>query len=340
MRLVAVVDASVNIPGLEELTMYRSVASVPFAGRYRLIDFVLSNVVNANINSVGIFPNYPFVSLLDHIGMGKSWDLDRRKDGLFFLPVSLRKGNHLGVGDFEALEEHMDFFIKSRQDYVVVTNSFVICQLDYNDMLDFHLSSGADITEAVCNGKSLKSYVMKKSLLLELIKTYRQRRVISVEDVVNLKKGSYSYEKYKYTGYCAFINSMENYFTESMKLLEEPRWRSLFLPDRPVYTKVKDEPPSFYMEGSSVKNALVANGSTLGGKIRNSIISRAVVINKNAKLESCIIMQKCVIGENCDLSYVIADKDVRVEAGTVLHGTKEKPIVLRKGEHVMKEDAI
>ncbi|RNF39094.1 sugar phosphate nucleotidyltransferase [Planococcus salinus] len=340
MRLVAVVDASVNIPGLEDLTMYRSVASVPFAGRYRLIDFVLSNVVNSNINSVGIFPSYPFVSLLDHIGMGKSWDLDRRKEGLFFLPVGLRKGNHLGVGDFEALEEHMDFFRKSRQQYVVITNCFTVCQLDYNEMLDDHLASGADVTEAVSNGTSLRTYILEKSLLVHMIKTFRQQRVISVEDVVNLKKNYYTYNQYEYTGYHAIINSKESYFAESMKLLEEPHWRSLFLPDRPVYTKVKDEPPTRYMEGSSVKSALVANGGQLEGIVRNSIISRAVIIQQNARVENCIIMQKCVVEEDCDLSYVIADKDVRIEAGTVLHGTKEKPIVLRKGEHVMKEDAI
>lgn len=340
MRLVAVVDASVNIPGLEDLTMYRSVASVPFAGRYRLIDFVLSNVVNSNINSVGIFPSYPFVSLLDHIGMGKSWDLDRRKDGLFFLPVGLRKGNHLGVGDFEALEAHMNFFNKSRQEYVVVTNCFTVCQLDYNDMLDAHLASGADITEAVSEGTPLRTYILPKRLLIHMIKTYRQQRVISVEDVVNLKKKYYTYNQYEYTGYYAVIHSKESYFAESMKLLEEQHWRSLFLPDRPVYTKVKDEPPTHYAEGSSVKMALVANGSKLEGVISNSIISRAVTIKENVKMDNCIIMQKCVVEEDCDLSYVIADKDVHIEAGSILHGTREKPIVLRKGERVLKEDAL
>lgn len=339
MRLVAVVDASVSVPGLTDLSLYRSSATVPFAGRYRLIDFALSNIVNSNINSVGVFTTSPFVSLMDHIGMGKSWDLDRRKDGLFFLPSSHGE-SQLSVGAFSALEEHGNFFSKSRQEYVVVTNCFTICQLDFDDMLDAHIASGADITEAVSDGVSLRNYILAKSLLVEMIKNYRDHHVVSVEDIVNLKKNSYKFGEYEYTGYLAIITTMDSYFKESMGLLDEKRWRSLFLRDRPVYTKVKDEPPTQYLAGSSVKKVLVANGSILEGIVINSIISRAVKINKNSKLDNCIIMQKCVIEENCDLKYVIADKDVYIEAGTVLHGTKEKPIILRKGERIVKEDAV
>ena len=340
MRLAAVIDATVTIPGLKELAMYRSSASIPFAGRYRLIDFALSSIVNSNISSVGVFASQGSVSLMDHIGKGKSWDLDRRRNGLFFLPTSQREGDHLSVGSFASLEDHLSFFNKSTQPYVLVTSAFSISQLDYNDMFETHLASGADITEAVRDGKCMKSYILSKELLLEMIKDFRENRVVSVEDIVNLKKKPYTFAQYEYDGYFVLINSMESYFNESMALLSEETWRSLFLPERPIYTKVKDEPPTKYLKGSSVKRALVANGSILEGKVTDSILGRAVEIGKNSKLDKCIIMQKCLIEENCDLLYVIADKDVHIKAGSVIRGTKENPVVIRKGSVVSEGDVI
>src|SRR5690606_24907157 len=207
-------------------------------------------------------------------------------------------------------------------------------------MLEKHLASGADVTEAVQEGKSLKSYILSKELLMEMIRDFREKRVVSVEDIVNLKKKPYTFAQYEYKGYFVLINSMESYFNESMALLNERVWRSLFLPAWPIYTKVKDEPPTKYMEGSSVKRSLIANGSLLKGQVTDSILSRAVEIRENSKIEKCIIMQKCVIEENCDLLYVIADKDVRIKAGSVIHGTKEKPVVIRKGSVVQEGDAV
>ncbi|MGI2328668.1 sugar phosphate nucleotidyltransferase [Planococcus sp. YIM B11945] len=339
MRLMAIVDAAIRVPGLEDLTMYRSTASVPFAGRYRLIDFTLSNIVNSNINSVGIFPTNPFISLLDHVGMGKSWDMDRRKDGLFLLPPSKPEGGHLSVGAFSILEEHKTFFEKSRRKYVVITNCYTISQIKYHEMLDAHIESGVDITEAVSReGMPLKSYIMSKDLLMDLMEVYKEKRIISVEDIVTLKKKPYTYGQYVYEGYFAVIDSIESYFNESMNLLNVDKWNELFLHECPIYTKVKDEPPTRYLKGSLVKRALLANGGTIEGTVTESIIGRAVVVKQHAKLDHCIIMQKCVIGEGCDLSYVIADKNVHIEAGVVLHGTKEQPIVLRKGERLLKED--
>lgn len=340
MRLAAVIDATVTIPGLKELAMYRSSASIPFAGRYRLIDFALSNIVNSNISSVGVFATQQSVSLMDHVGKGKSWDLDRRRNGLFFLPTSQREGDQLSVGAFAALEDHLSFFHKTTQPHVIVTSAFAISQIDYNDMLEKHMASGADITEAVHGGKSMKTYILPKDLLLQMIKNFREERVVSVEDIVNLKKKPYTFAQYEYEGYFVMINSMESYFNESMALLAEENWRKLFLPEKPVYTKVKDEPPTKYLKGSTVKRSLVANGSLLDGEIRDSILSRAVVIGKNSKLEKCIIMQKCVVEERCDLLYVIADKDVHIKAGTIIHGTKEKPVVIRKGSVVSAGDGV
>lgn len=339
MSLMAAVDASVKVAGLQDLSIHRSVSSIPFAGRYRLIDFALSKIVNADISAVGIFASPPFASLIDHIGVGKSWDLDRRKEGLFFLPTSHQNGGIATVGSFHDFEEHIQFFEKGRHEHVVVTSSFVVGQLDYKEMLEHHLASGNDITEATGAGESLKSYILSRKLILELIRTYREKRILSVEDLVNLKKAPYTYGVYEYKGYFAIIDSIEKYFKESLGLLDENNRRLLFLPQAPIYTKVKDEPPTRYLEGSDVSMSMLANGSTIAGQVKDSVISRAVTVGKNARLEKCIIMQKCTIEEDCELSYVIADKDVYIEKGVKLAGTAKQPIVLRKGERITKEDA-
>ncbi|HSI65985.1 MAG TPA: sugar phosphate nucleotidyltransferase [Planococcus sp. (in: firmicutes)] len=340
MSLMAVIDSSCKIAGLQDLTIHRTSSSVPFAGRYRLIDFPLSNLVNSGVTSVGVFPSYPFASLMDHIGMGKSWDLDRRRDGLFFMPTTQRNGGYSTVGAFASLEEHSHFFRKSKCEYVVITNSFVITQLDYEDMLDFHKESGADITQAMADGVPLKSFILSKKLLMNLIETHRDRRVISVEDVVKLQRKPFTFAEYQYAGYVAMIDSIQSYFSESLALLNQERRESLFLPDRPIFTKVKDEPPTRYVKGSRTKRAMVANGSTINGSVTNCIIGRAVVIEENTQVRNSLIMQKSYIEKNCDLSYVIADKEVHIEEGVSLHGTLEQPIVLRKGERVKKEDQI
>lgn len=338
MNVIAVIDAGVDLAGLEDLTLYRTEASIPFAGRYRLVDFALSNLVNSEVNAIGIFPSQPLGSLLDHIGKGKSWDLDRKKDGLFFLPPMEQTRSRYSVGNFVAIGEHKDFFERSSQTHVAVTNCFTISQLDYSDMFASHIRSGADITEAVKEGRKLRTYLLSKELLLKLLRDFKEKKVLSVEDLVRMKKPEYHYSEYEYTGYVAVIDSVQSYFDESMALLDEQRWWTLFLPERPIMTKVKDEPPTQYLATSEVTESFLANGSTIAGTVSCSIIGRAVKIGIGSHLEHCIIMQQCDIAESCRLSYVIADKDVKIGPGVELHGTAEHPIVLRKGQHITKEE--
>jgi glucose-1-phosphate adenylyltransferase len=149
--------------------------------------------------------------------------------------------------------------------------------------------------------------------------------------VVNDLQDEHSVCHYDYDGYAVMIDSIENYFSTSMNLLKSDIWKKLFPKDQPIFTKVKDEPPTKYVKGSEVKNAMIANGCVISGSVENSIISRGVKIGKGAVIKNCIIMQKCQIEENCYLDSVVLDKDVKVEAGTHLSGTSQSPFVIRKG---------
>jgi glucose-1-phosphate adenylyltransferase len=329
-KLLGVIDATTNYEHLMELTAHRSLAAVPFAGRYRLIDFVLSSMVNSGIKSVALFPKYQYRSLLDHLESGKNWNLSRKKDGLFFFPTPHLDVPSKGNGSFTHFAANIDYFNKSTQKYAIIANCFTIFNMDFQPVLDRHLAMGCDITEICHNGHSLDMYVIKTSLLIELIETREQTGYTCMKDVL---KGALSLThcQYEYTGYVSIIDSIESFYSESMKLLNPSVWNKLFSDHQPIYTKVKDEPPTRYLKSASIKHAMVANGCIIEGSIENSIISRGVRIGKGAVIKNSIIMQKCVIGENCIIDSAILDKDVKVEKGTVMKGTSQIPLVIRKG---------
>ncbi|MEH7355463.1 sugar phosphate nucleotidyltransferase [Neobacillus drentensis] len=331
-KLLGVIDATTYHDDLEDLLTHRSLAALPFGGRYRIIDFVLSNMVNSGIRSVAIFPKMQYRSLMDHLGSGKNWDLNRKRDGLFFFPSPIVDSDGNKIGSFELFAANMDYFYRSTQEYAIITNCYTIFNMNFRPILDWHRHAKCDITEIHHqDGTSMEMYLIKTSFLIKLIETRHETGYTCMKDVVTAIHNGYSICHYEYDGYSVMIDSIESYFSTSMKLLESDVWKQLFLKDQPILTKVKDEPPTKYVKGSCVKNAMIANGCFIGGTVENSIVSRGVKIGKGAVIKNCIIMQKCHIEENCYLDSVILDKDVKVEAGAHLTGTNRSPYVIRKG---------
>ncbi|AKS39348.1 glycogen biosynthesis protein glgD [Anoxybacillus gonensis] len=327
--MLGVIDATTYKSEMSDLTLQRSIAAVPFAGRYRLIDFVLSNMVNSGIESVAIFPKYQYRSLMDHLGSGKNWDLNRKRDGLFFFPSPDLPISH--IGSFQHFQQHIDYFLRSTQKYALICNSYTVCNIDYEEVLRRHITNGCDITRVCYRGKSLDMFILETSLLLDLIANQQRNQYRSIVDVVSDEGNGLTVCDYEYDGYVAVIDSIERYFHHSLELLQPDVWKQLFLKGRPIYTKVKDEPPTKYTSYACVHNAMVANGCIIEGEIENSIISRAVKIGKGTVVRSSIIMQKSQIGDHCHLEYVIVDKDARIGDGIKLIGTPNQPIVIRKG---------
>jgi glucose-1-phosphate adenylyltransferase len=330
-QLLGVIDATTFHEGLEDLMVHRSLAAIPFGGRYRLIDFVLSSMVNSGIRSVAIFPKFQYRSLMDHLGSGKNWDLNRKRDGLFFFPSPSIEGNSQGFGCFQHFAANIDYFDRSLQKYSIISNCYTVSNMDYREVLNKHIDSGCDITEISKKGQSLGMFILKTSLLIDLIKTREETGYTTMRDVVLDLNHSYKICRYEYGGYAVMINSIENYYSTNLEMLNPEVWKQVFLKNSPILTKVKDEPPTRYLKGSSVQNSMVANGSQIEGVVENSIIARGVKIGKGSMVKNCIILQKSQIGENCVLDSVILDKDVRIEDDTVIMGSPAKPHVIRKG---------
>ncbi|MDO5480012.1 MAG: glucose-1-phosphate adenylyltransferase subunit GlgD [Clostridia bacterium] len=372
MNMAGIIFSNLFDENFGLLTKNRTVASLPFGGRYRLIDFVLSNMSNSTITNVGIVTKYNYNSLMDHLGSSAEWDLNRKNGGVYLLPPFSSGQTTVYQGKLEALYSAFSFLDKIDQDYVVLSASTVICNIDYNDALESHIKSGADITvisnkvkadkqrnyamitemskkkvtEILVDYPALKDgtlasmgmYIMEKQKLVAAIKEsvskgrhHLERDLIQRE----FNKGALKVNVFEFKGKVIRNNSIATYFNNNLALIsDEELRRDIFNPARPIYTKVRDEVPTFYATGSSVDECLVADGCRIKGNIENSVLFRDVKIEKNASVKNSIIMQGSVIGEGCEIEYAIIDKDAKISAGTVLKGAKNAPLIVEKGETV------
>lgn len=354
---------------LKEITRTRPLAAIPFGGRYRLIDFVLSNFINSGITNVGILSAGNSRSLMDHIRSGKEWDLARKRDGLFILP-SLQTGNVEGAfpNDLVDFINNLDYIRRSRQRYVLLSGSRAVCNINYEAAYRFHQEKNADITilykeysdtdvcqlagatmletaedgriidmeicpvSARSNKLSLEMYLMERRLFVDLIDASVARGGTNLaRDCIIKNLQTLKIYGFPFKGYLARIGSVQNYFDHSMALLTPAVWQELFFANGSIYTKVKDEAPAKYQQDAKVKSSLVANGSVVAGKVENSILFRGAKIHKEARISNCIIMQNGEVGPGAVLENVICDKDVKITAGKKLKGELNHPIVIAKG---------
>lgn len=368
-KILGIVFPNVHDELMGELTERRSMGSVPFCGRYRLIDFSLSNLVNAGISTVGIVTKYNYQSLMDHIGTGKAWDLDRKSGGLFFLPPYSNNDAKIYKGHLDGLAGAMHFLKSSKLRYVVLCDADVISNFDLSDMINKHIESGADATIAYKKGKmplnhhdvmaftldgdkitditfaapeqkdcnfSLDITVMSREKLIEIVKYGYEHNLTSLSrDIFQKAYNDLDMRGYEVTSYAAVMDSPESYARITAEVVGNADIRKqLFLSERPVFTKIRDDMPTLYGLDSAVKNSLIADGCVIEGTVINSVLFRGVKVGKGAVVENSIVMQDSVVMENSEVQYVTLDKKVTVEAGKTLRGTSIYPIYVRKGAKV------
>lgn len=359
-------DASMQ---LRELTYSRSVAAVPFGGRYRTIDFMLSNLVNSGIYNVGVIAQKNYHSLMDHLESGKEWDLHRKRDGLFVLPPFVTHDN-TGVyrGTVDAIRSCLGYVRRSAQDYVVLMGSHTIYNTTFNDMISKHIASGADITimysrddevdrknqyddlrlkfdgdgrvtdlalnpaSAETPYRSCDAFIMEKTTLEYLVEdAYAHARYDFTNDVLVRNVHQLDIRGYEFTGYVARLNSLNDYYRHNMALLDKAVSKELFSHDHPIYTKIKDEFPASYVGDGCAVNSVVADGCVIEGYVKNCVLFRGVHISPGARVTDCILMQGATVGEGSVLDSVILDKSVTVNKGRNISGHRTYPVILRKG---------
>lgn len=368
--VLGLIFANMHDSHVADLTKARTMGSILFGGRYRLIDFPLSNMVNSGIDEVGVITKSNYQSLLDHLGSGREWDLARKKGGLHLLPPFSHVGSGMYRGRLEALYGIWDFVEKSIADYVLLSDCDIVTTIDYEDVVKRHIESLADITvvygrcivsmeQAKCatvfavneDGRiydvlinpqisgacdvSLNMYVISKKFLKNIVMEAMSRSLYSFErDVLQARVRDYKVIGYRHDRYFSKIDSMNSYYKANMALLDPKVREKLFLEETPIYTKIRDSAPAKFGFESSVKNSLIADGCIIEGTVENSVLFRGVKVGKGAVVKNSILMQDTEIGQKCDINYVITDKNVMIGNYRLLTGSQFYPLFVGKGASI------
>lgn len=363
-NVLGLLFSNMHDEALRELTSVRAMGSVPFGGRYRLIDFPLSNMVNAGISKVGVITKSNYQSLMDHLGSGKAWDLSRKNEGLYFLPP-FGNTDEMYAGRIASLAGIEPFLRNSKEEYVVLSDCYVVGNMDYDALIQAHIASQADVTvayrlaqpsdmageltlrlggdgrvqemmldsrggEGVPCGLGL--YVMSKQLLMQEVAAAASRSRMHFErDVLQRNTDTLRIFGYRVEEYTAVISSISSYFYANMALLEGEVRTALFPASRPIFTKVRDCAPAIYGLEAAVSDSLVADGGHIEGTVQRSILFRDVHIGAGAHVENCIVMQGTVISDGAVLHSVITDKNVSIKEHRTLCGFDSYPVFIQKG---------
>ena len=370
MSALGVIFANTYDNLVPELVAERTMASIPFGGRYRMIDFVLSSMANSGIDHVSIIVRRNYHSLMDHLGAGREWDLTRKRGGLNVFPPYAERSVKVYSGRVDALASILSWIGSQKEKYVVLSDACIAFNLDFNKLIEEHIASGADVTmlynraeipegarndnytiridasgrvtELLSNdyrpgqqNLAMNIYILERETLIQLIRDASVRGLVYFErDILSRNLSLLNVHAVEYTGYAARISDMKSYFDENMRLLEGDNVDQLFDPANPIYTKIRDDNPTRYITGSKVKNSLLADGCVIEGTVENSVLFRGCQVKKGAVVRNSVLMQDSVVEANTSVEYVVTDKNVHITEGKQLCGTDSFPVFVAKNHTV------
>lgn len=370
MNMTGIIFSEMYSEELGTFTYDRNMAAIPFGGRYRLVDFVLSNMVNSGITDVGVLATQHYHSLMEHLNNAQQYDLNRKNGGLLLLPPFATE--NVGAnnrGKLDDLRNALDYLETiTTTPYVLLADAYVVCNIDYRPALESHIQSGCDITMLAtkaaetshinsasvmradashrvtsyaldCPAKageygSMGHMIISRELLISVIRDYTSRGVYDfLRDFVQheFNRGRLSINLYEVEDPVLRIRNVNEYFHNSLSIIDGKVSASLFRSDRPIFTRVTDEVPCYYGPECEVSGCVIADGCIIEGKVENCVLSRGVKICKGAVVKNCVIMQGSVVGEGADLENVVVDKWVNITGGAQLKGLVSNPVVIRKG---------
>ena len=367
MEAMGIIFSNIYDSKMGNLTWERTSGSIPFGGRYRQIDFVLSNMSNSGIRNIGIITKYNYQSLMDHLANCEDWDLHLGENVRFLPPYAT---GHTGAyrGKLEALQTALPVLERSDAEYVILSDTTVLCAIDFAEVVDAHVASGCDLTVVAKAGRAdgrrtqtlalkvddsgkvidlavdycapkdylsgMSMFVIERKKLLNIIqelvphgKCYFERDFV----LPQYNEGKLKIHVYPFHNVVMFNDSTVEYYKNSMRLLDEDVRHGLYRSEVPIYTKVRDAVPTLYGENGRTPNCLVADGCHIFGNANHSVIFREVDLDEDTQVESSVLMQGSKVGARSQLRYVILDKNVTVKPDTRLQGTPEHPLYISKG---------
>ncbi|MCO7176570.1 glucose-1-phosphate adenylyltransferase subunit GlgD [Sporolactobacillus kofuensis] len=367
-QICGIINLNESMHHISPITAHRPIASLPFCGRYRLIDFPLSNLTHAGIASIGVFTNKHYRSLYNHVRSGSDWDIEGTSGGLFFFgPDTYPSMSEMTVGDLPIYYNNLEFIEKSGAEYVIVMGSRTLCNLDVHAILRHHEEQNAELTVVYKTVKSsrihslsktcfrvnrygeiyalspcssqndqpilanMEIYFMRCSLFTKLVRHFMaSNELYNLRDALHQFVSDVETNGFEYTGYMRTIHSVQDYYEANMDMLSESNRNALICGNHPIETRIKNEAPTYYGNYATQAQSLVANGCIIDGVIRESIFGRKSKVMRDAEIESSILMDGCIIGSGAYLKHVILDNGTYIAPHTQLIGSEKHPIVLDK----------
>ena len=357
-----------------ELTNVRLMASIPFASRYRLVDFMLSSMAGSDVTNIALLVKNNYLSLMDHLGSGREWDLVRKNGGLHLFPPNVERTSTVYTGRVAAIAGILDYLRSQKEKYVVMADTNIAANFDFKAMIEAHIASGADVTCAyteqaipegylnmrnekgfyytyvIDNGRienikvnvkdngvhnlGMNIFVVERELLIDLINTAFVRGLRYWERDVLLNQ----LDTLKVCGY-----KFEGYVARiaDMKSYFDENMKLLddanldgLFDGIAINTKIRDDNPTRYIAGAKVVNTMAADGCVIEGTVENSVLFRGVKVGKGAVVKNCILMQDTVVEDGASVEYLITDKNVKVSAAKEVKGTDTYPMYIAKNHTV------
>ncbi len=363
-NVLGLIFASMHDSNVSELTKQRTMGSLPYGGRYRLIDFPLSNMVNSSVPEVGVITKSNYGSLLDHLGSGRDWDLSRKKGGLHLLPPYSHQAGGMYEGRLDALANVWSYVGRSSAKYVIMANCDIITAIDYRPALRQHIDTGADVTliyskgmydcekntgmtimefddnnvltDVMVNpqmkGQSkiwLETFIISKDFLDNIVHDAESRNQHSfTRYILQMNRDKYNIMGYEHKELFTRIDSLKNYYDANLMLLDSEKKNAFFQRSMPIYTKVGDSAPVKYGKGS-IKNSLIADGCIVEGTVENSVLFRGVKVGKGSVIKNCVLLQGTTVGVDCNVSAVITDKDAEIKDNRNFNGSEDYPFYIK-----------
>ena len=367
MRAIGIILAGGNNNKMRELSNKRAIAAMPIAGSYRSIDFALSNMSNSHIQKVAVLTQYNARSLNEHLMSSKWWDFGRKQGGLYvFTPTVTADNSWWYRGTADAIYQNLSFLKNSHEPYVVIASGDGIYKLDYNKVLEYHISKRADVT-VVCTDKyeddvtrfgvlkmnadgrieefdekpmvsdshtiSTGIYVLRRRQLIEMIEKCAQEDIHDfVTDILIRYKNLKRIYGYKIDSYWNNISTVEAYYKTNMDFLK-PDVRNYFFKQEPlIRTKIDDLPPAKYNPGSNVKNSLVASGCIINGTVENSVLFKKVFVGNNCVIKNSVILNDVYLGDNTHIENCVVESRDTIRANSCHIGEDGIKVVVEKNE--------
>ncbi len=361
--IVSSADNSIHVEGLHD---YRPIGAFSFIGRFRVIDFPISNMSNSGMDRIQVYVRSRPRSIAEHIGSGRHYNINSKRGKIQLLFSEDSNLNSIYNNDICAYSENLDIIQRMHQEYVIITPSYMVYKQDFSELLQSHINSGADVTllyHKVDNAKEyfqnckivninkqkgissleknlgtakernifMDTYCMSKDTFVGLIKAAKElSSIYTLADIVNLKCKDMDIRGYQHKGYFASLLSLSDYYRASLELLDYDVASDLFRPEWPIYTRTTDSCPTQYFETAKVSNSFISNGCLIEGTIENSVVGRGVTIKKGAVIKNSIILAHVVIEEGVHIENTIVDKWAHIIHVKDIRGTEEHPQYIKR----------